>query len=407
MFLQLGWRNIWRNPRRTAVIMTAVIIGVWSMIFLGALMRGIADQMVRNGIATLTGHIQVHHKRYRNDPVIENSMAEPEVVEKALDKLLPDDALWTSRVRVNAVASNARHSSGVTLVGIDPPTEAKVSFIGRAITEGRYLEPDDKYGIVAGKALVDKFETKLGRKLVLMSQDTDREIASRAFRIVGIFRAELEATEKRFVFVTMPAAQQMLKLGGGISEVSIILPAHKEANRVAKELRTALPYTDYEVETWKELLPLVTAVLRMYDFFIFLWFLVVFIAMGFGIVNTTLMAVFERIREFGLFKALGMKPLWIIKEVLTESFFILIIGMTIGNCLGFLSILALSGTGIDLSSIAAGLEFVGMSRVVFPIIEAKDILMANVVVFILGLVVSVYPAVKAARFTAVEAMAHT
>lgn len=407
MHFQLGWRNIWRNPRRTVVIMTAVIIGVWSMVFLGALMRGIADQMVRNGIATLTGDIQVHHKGYRNDPVVENSMAEPEVVKTALKKVLPPGAEWTSRVRVNAIASNARHSAGVTLVGINPLLEARVSFIGHAITAGRYLKPDDKYGVLVGKALLDKFETKLGRKLVLMSEDTGREIASRAFRLVGIFRAETAATEKQFVFVTMPAAQQMLKLKKGISEVSIILPVHQEADKVATALRTELASTDYEVYTWQELLPLVTAALKMYDGFIFLWFLVVFIAMGFGIVNTTLMAVFERIREFGLLKALGMKPLWIITEVLTESFFLLILGMVIGNSLGFLSIYALSDTGIDLSSLAAGLEFVGMPRVIYPTIHGNDVITANLVVFVLGLLVSLYPAVKAAKFTPVKAMAHT
>ncbi|NVL92685.1 MAG: ABC transporter permease, partial [Desulfobacterales bacterium] len=341
MHLQLAWRNIWRNPRRTVVIMTAVIIGVWSMIFLGALMRGIADQMVRNGVATLIGHLQVHWKGYRDDPVIENSMADPEVVETALKRLIPPGSQWTSRVRVNAIASNARHSDGVTLVGIDPLREARVSFIGQAVTQGNYLRPDDKYGIVVGKALVDKFETKLGRKLVLMSQDTDREIASRAFRIVGIFRAELQATEKQFAFVTKPVAQHMLKLKNGISEVSIMLPDHREVSQVSADLRAALPSTGYEVQTWRELLPLITAYLEIYDTFVFLWYLVVFIAMGFGIVNTMLMAVFERIREFGLLKALGMKPWWIIKEVLTESFFLLLIGMGIGNILGFLSILAL------------------------------------------------------------------
>ena len=406
MYFQLGWRNIWRNPRRTMVIMTAVIIGVWSMIFLGALMRGIADQMVRNGIATLTGHIQVHHKGYRNDPVIENSMNEPEVVKTVLNKLLPADARWTSRIRVNAIVSNARHSTGATLVGIEPYKEAGTSFIGQAITEGRYLKPDDKYGIVVGKALVDKFETKLGRKLVLMSQDTSREIASRVFRIVGIFRAEMEATEKQFAFVTMPAAQQMLKLKKGISEVSIILPVRQEADQISDVLRVELLSNNYEVHTWEELLPMVTAVLKLYDGFIFLWFLVVFVAMGFGIVNTTLMAVFERIREFGLLKALGMKPWWIIREVLTESFLLLILGMVIGNSLGFLNIFALSGTGIDLSSLAAGLEYVGMPRVIYPIISSKDVITANLVVFILGLLVSLYPAFKAARFTPVEALAH-
>jgi ABC-type lipoprotein release transport system permease subunit len=407
MFFQLGWRNIWRNRRRTLVILTAVIIGVWSMIFLGALMRGIADQFVRNGIKNLTGHIQVHHPGYRDDPVVENSMTEPSVVEAALTKRLPAGAQWTPRVRVNAVVSNARHSTGVTMVGIDPPRETPISFIGGAISEGRGLKSDDTFGIVVGKALVDKFETQLGYKLVLMSQDTEGDIASRAFRIIGIYRAEMETTEKQFVFVTMSAAQQMLKLHNGISEVAILLPVHGEADQMAGALRAELPTAEFEVNTWQELQPMVTAILNIYDLFIFIWFLVVFIAMGFGIVNTTLMAVYERIKEFGLFKALGMKPWWIINEVLIESFCLLILGMVIGNALGFLSVLALSVNGIDLSALAAGMEYWGMSRVIYPSILGQDVIMANLVVFVLGLVVSLYPAVKAARFTPVEALAHT
>ena len=128
--------------------------------------------------------------------------------------------------------------------------------------------------------------------------------------------------------------------------------------------------------------------------------------MSFGVVNTTLMAVFERIREFGLLKALGMKPMGIIIEVLIESFLLLTLGMIVGNVLGFLSSMALAHTGIDLSALAEGMEFVGMSRVIYPIIQGKDVFLANLVVFSLGLLVSVYPAVIAARFSPVEAMAH-
>ena len=406
MYFQLGWRNIWRNPRRTTVILLAIIIGVWSMIFLGALMRGMIEDMVENGISTMTGEIQVHHKGYRDDPVIENSMPDPKVVETTLNNILPTGSLWTARVRVNAIASNARHSMAVTLVGIDPVREAKVSFIGEAVNKGRFLKSDDKFGIIVGKALLEKFETKLGHKIILMSQDTNQEIASRSFRIIGVFRTEMESTEKQFAFVTIPAAQQMLKLKDAISEVSIILPEHKDVNKVTVSLREALP-SAYEVQTWRELLPILNAYLEIFNGFSFLWYVVVFVAMGFGIVNTTLMAVFERIREFGLFKALGMKPWWIIKEVLTESFFLLIIGIAIGNILGFLSVFALSENGIDLSSLAAGAEFAGISRVIYPAILSRDVVLANLVVFVLGLLVSIYPAVKAAKFTPVEALAHT
>jgi ABC-type lipoprotein release transport system permease subunit len=406
MYFQLGWRNIWRNPRRTTVIMLAVIIGVWSMIFLGALTRGMLEDMLKNGIATLTGHIQIHQRGYREDPAIDNSITDFNTVKSVVERLLPPGTRWTPRVRVNAIASNARHSDGVTLVGIDPEQEAKVSFIGHAVTQGRYLTPDEPNGIVVGRALVEKFETELGRRLVLMSQDTGGEIASRAFRIVGIFRAEMEATEKQFAFVSMSAAQRMLKLEGGISEVSIILRDQGEAVRVTKALEEALPST-YEVHSWRDLLPLLAAYLRLFDGFMWLWYLVVFIAMGFGIVNTMLMAVFERIREFGLLKALGMRPWWIVKGVLAESFFLLVLGMAIGNTLGLLSVFVLSGTGIDLTALAAGAEFFGMTRVIYPALSGKDVAMANMMVFLLGLLVSVYPAVKAARFTPVEALAHT
>ena len=201
MYLQISWRNIWRNPRRTLVILMAVSIGLWAMVFLGGLMRGIMDPMVRNSIATLTGHIQIHHPRYRNDPVIENSILQTDQFKTVLASTLPKTACWTLRIRVNAIVNNARHSSGVTLVGIDPMSEAKVSFIGRAVTQGHYLNAGETHGILIGEALRKQFGTKLGHKLVLMSQDREGEIASQAFRIVGIFHAEMEATEKAFVFV--------------------------------------------------------------------------------------------------------------------------------------------------------------------------------------------------------------
>lgn len=406
MFLSLAWRNIWRNPRRTAVILAAVVIGVWCMVFLGALMRGMMVEMVDNGIATLTGHLQIHHKGYQSDPVIENSMSDPGPAIKALRESLPPGSHWAARVRVNAVANNARHNAGVTLVGIDPAREAKVSFIGRAVAQGQYLKPDDDYGIVVGQALLEKFETKLGHKLILMSQDTGKQIASRAFRIRGVFHAQQRSTEKQFVFVTKSAAQAMLKLGSGVSELSALLPEDASPQKAADRLRGELPDT-YEVLTWPQLLPLIKLYLGMMDSFVVIWYVVVFVAMGFGIVNTTLMAVFERIREYGLLKSLGLKPWGIIKGVMAESFYLLLIGAALGNALGLATVWALSFHGIDLTALSQGAEFFGMGRVIYPEAHIKDIITANLVVFILGMVVCLYPAVKAARFTPVEALAHT
>jgi ABC-type lipoprotein release transport system permease subunit len=292
-------------------------------------MRGIAVGMIQNGIATLTGHFQVHHKGYRADPAIENSIYDLSAVENILESLLPEDARWSSRVRLNAVAANAHHSVGVTMVDISPTAEAKISFIGSAISAGHYLYPADHNGILIGEALLNKFETKLGRKLVLMSQDTEGEIASRAFRIIGTFRAEMESTEKQFVFVLSESAQEMLKMKNGISEISILLTGKRDNHKLEDDLRAVLPAEQFEVHNWRELMPFQTVYLRIFDGFMYIWYLVVFVAMGFGIVNTTLMAVYERMREFGLLKALGMKPWWILREVLTESLLLLLTGIII------------------------------------------------------------------------------
>jgi len=407
MYPQLAWRNIWRNPKRTAVILTAVIIGVWSMIFLGGVMAGMYDAMIENQLATLTGHLQIHHPEYRHDPVVANRLSDVAEVRQALEKVLPAQARRAERVRVSAIAQNARHSAGVTLAGVRPEPEAKISFIGTAVTRGRFLDIDrDDHGIIIGQALAEDFETGLGKKLILMSQGADGEIRSRAFRVVGIYQAQMAATEKNFVFVTLPAAQDMLQMGSAISEVSVLLPERQETGRMVSALRQKLPADQYEVAGYKELMPLITAQVELWDTFMVLWYVVVFVAMGFGITNTILMAVMERLREFGLVKSLGMRPRQILTLVVCEALFILAIGIVIGNLAGYVSIWALAARGIDLSVFAAGAERFSIPRIIYPAVHLQEVVRANLVVLVLGVLVSLYPAVRAARITPVDAMAH-
>ena len=404
---RMAWRNLWRNPRRTGTILAAVVIGVWSMVFLGALMRGMADSMVNNQIATLTGHLKIFAPAYHRDPVIQNCMPEPQAALGALAKDLPPGALWAPRIRVGAIANNARHSAGVTLVGIDPPREARVSFIGQAVRQGKYLAPDDELGILVGQALLDEFETKLGHKLVLMSQSAKGEVASRAFRIQGVYRAEMEAVEKSFVFVTLPAARKMLGLPQALSELSVMLPSGAAAPALAKRLAGELDSKRFKVASWQELLPAITAYLQVFDSSMSIWYLVVFVAMGFGMVNTTLMAVFERMREFGLLRALGVTPFKIAKWVLAESWCLLLLGVAAGDLLAILSLAALGPEGLEFSSFSQGVQFAGMSRVVHPQLLLSDIIQCNLVVIALGMLVNAWPALKAARITPVQALAHT
>ena len=217
----------------------------------------------------------------------------------------------------------------------------------------------------------------------------------------------MEATEEMYVFVTLPAAGKMLKLENAVSEAAILLADDDQTNKTLINLESAFPSSRYEVLPWTKLQPLLQTYLKLYDEFIAIWYMVVFIAMAFGIINTTLMAVFERMREFGLLKSLGMKPRQIVFQVITESFILLLIGSFLGNVLAFALTWALSINGINLTAFAAGMETFGMTRIIIPVLLKQDVLMCNAIVFVLGLCVCLYPAIKAARFTPVEALAYT
>lgn len=407
MIVQLAWRNVWRNPRRTAVILAAVVIACWSMIVSMGLMHGLAEQVVRNGVAALTGHLQVHGRGYRDDPTVEHRIDDPAAVAAAASGLLPPGSRVATRVRVGAVASNARHAAGVTLVGIDAAEERGVSFVPESLTEGSLPDAADPTGIVVGRALLDRFETRLGHRLILMSRTAAGDSASRAFRIVGVFRTERAAAEERLVFVGRAAAQDMLGLGRAVSEISIVLPDRGAVEATAAKLRDALPAAVYEVHTWAQLLPLVRASVAMYDAMGRLWTLVAFVAMGFGIVNTILMTVLERTRELGVLRALGMRPGSVVREVLTEALLLLLLGAVAGNALGLLTVAALAHHGLDLSALATGAQALGMPRTIYPAVTAADVLAANALVLVLGVLVSGYPAALAARITPVKAMART
>ncbi len=382
------------------------------MLIFGGFSRGMMASTLSNALNTLTGHIQIQTPEYRDDPVIENRIENPDALTEVLNTVLPPGSKWGFRIRISGVASNARNSEGVTIVGIDPDREADLSFYGDVVSQGRLLTDDDDYGIFVGQALMDNFETKLGRKLLLMTQGANRESVSRAFKIRGTFRAEMEGTEKQYVFITLKAARKLLGIKTAVTSACIKLPEDMDQNgtnlitlhRIVRELSLKLP-EGLTALSWEQLLPLLNGYLSVFDSFMMLWYLVVFMAMAFGLVNTMLMAVLERTREFGLLKALGMKPVWIIRSVLLECLILLAIGLFAGNLLGFATVHAFSG-GIDMSFMAQGSEFFGMGHIVVPFLMLKDVAAVNAVIMVLGLLVCLYPAVKAGQITPIEAMAH-
>ena len=397
----LAWRNLWRNHRRTLIMLAAITVGVWAMIFMTALMRGMVDDMLLNGIRNLPGEVQIHHPEYRDDPSINSSIAAPgDTLIQALQ--IPEVTAWTGRVRVPAVISSERDTRGVILLGIEPGSEKQVGFDPDTISEGRFLEHSSDRGLIIGAKMADHLETDLGKRVVVMSQDPDNNIADRGFRIVGIYKAKLASLEETYIYAGRDTVQKMLKLGDRVSEIAITGEDYRHVDNWYPRIKQAagegvdtLPW--YEADTY------LGSMLAMMDGFVLVWIIIVFLALSFGLVNTLVMAVFERVREIGLMQALGMRPSTILYQILMESLLLLLIGLLLGNVLAVGTVIPLQD-GIDISVVAKGMEMMGTSSMLYPALKLNDMIMANVIVIVLGLLTSILPAWRAASYDPIKAL---
>ena len=401
VLFRLAWRNLWRNHRRTLIMLAAITLGVWAMIFMTALMRGMVSQMVADGISALPGHVQVHHPDYRDDPSIANLIP---ITDTELSARFEDAGFvkWASRVRVPAVITSEYESRGLTLLGIDPASERDLPFVDYDAVEGRFLSSSDDAGVVIGKKLASTLNTEIGKRVVLMSQDPDNDIADRGFRVVGLFEANVQSFEENYLFAGKATVQKMLRIVDQVSEFAVLGDDYRDVEAEFEKV-SQLVDGNVEVKRWFELDPYLGTMLGVMDGFVLVWIVVIFLALSFGLVNTLVMAVFERVREIGLMLALGMKPINILIQIIVESLLLLAIGLAMGSALAWATVQPIKD-GIDVSIVGEGMDMWGMSSVLYPELLLSDVVLANVVVLVLGFLASLSPAWRASRYEPIEAI---
>jgi ABC-type lipoprotein release transport system permease subunit len=400
----MAWRNLWRNYRRTLIMLLAIAVGVWAMIFLTSLLRGMVDDMVKQGIAALPGHVQLHHAEYRDDPSVINSLPAPDNV---LLNVLNSEQVkaWTSRIKVPAMISSEYDNRGVSLLGVEPDGEIALGFDPADIVEGRFLDGKDDKGIVIGRKLLKRLDSRLGKRVVLMSQNPDNDIADRGFRVVGVFKADLESNEETVVYAGLEVVQEMLAVGSDVSEIAVLGFDYQTPEELTSKIQSAVA-DEWEVLSWFDLDPYLATMMSVMNGFVLVWMIVIFLALSFGLVNTLMMAVFERVREIGLMRALGMRPSAVVYQILVESLMLLTLGLLVGNLLALATIIPLKD-GIDISVVSQGMEMMGASSMLYPLLLWPDLILANAVVIVLGILTSLLPAWRAAQYRPVDALTRT
>ncbi len=403
IFFMIGWRNLWRNKRRSMVVISSIAVGIFVMLLSMGILNGMNNQMVDNTIRTSLGHISVHKKGFQDDMKLQNSF----VPSAELQSSLSDIPAYAPRIKIEGMIRSSEASRGVLIMGIDPEREKSVTEIFNYMlkTKGSsYLSDKDAKDILISRTLADKLDLLLGDKLVLMFQDINKEIISIALKVKGLYQSPIDSFDKFVVFVGIDTLQEFAGLGENISEITIRAENRKRVDATAAFIKQSLTGSDVEILTWKEMAPNLLRAIALFDSMMYVFFGIIFITVVFSIANTLIMAIMERFREIGVMKSIGTRPLWIGSMVLFEAVNLGLVGLMAGTVLGGLVTLLLSLTGIDFSFYMESMRLWGTGNIIYPTLKSMDIIACTLIVFITTIMAAVYPAVKAARIKPLDAL---
>lgn len=406
VFLAMAWRNVLRNYRRSAITIAAIAVGLAAMIFLWGFVDGTIQQSIDNFIRIYSGHIQVMAPGFQRTRNLEDSLrVDDQRLAKAAARQPAIEAV-SPRIEQFGLASATERSAGVLVIGVDPVRESSVTRLAQFVAQGAWLQAGDDHAIVIGEDLADTLQVRLGEKLVLMTQAADGGLGASAYRVTGLLKSGAEELDRQVAFITVAAAQDLFALKGKVSKWVVRTRSADAAAAVMAALSRELDPAHYDVLAWNDLNP---HMFQWFDFdiaFMTVILFVVLLVVAIGILNTVLMGVLERTREFGLMMALGTKPHQLVATVLLEACCLTCIGIGLGFALGVAGVWYFGRVGIRIPNMELAMSHVFGSDLVYTVISVRHLLSSISVIVVTSLAVSLYPAWRATRLEPVEAIRH-
>lgn len=394
MLLSLAWRNIWRNKKRSMIIITAITVGVLCGLFATAVMFGMGESFVNSTIDRDLGHIQVHTKTFEDDKLLTDTIPDVNIILSAI-KLMENVTSASARQIIEGMISSATSSAGVRITGIVPEDESTITTIHNQILDGNYFESDDPNQILIGYKLADNLGIKERSKIVLSFQGLDGSIIYGAFRVTGIFRSESTMFDRSTVFIKEDDILSLLDSNPIYHEIAIRVNSAQNVDSVYAELKK--DFQNLSVRSWKDLAPELKLMDEMVGLQLNIFLGIILFALLFGITNTMLMSVLERVRELGVLMAIGMKRKRVFSMIIIETITLSFAGGAAGMILASITIAYFNNAGIDLSAFAAGFSEWGLSSILYPTLPIHFYISITIMILFTAVLSAVYPAIKAIR----------
>jgi ABC-type lipoprotein release transport system permease subunit len=401
----LAWRNVWRNKRRTILTLCTIVVGCAMIILLNAFAKGGHDQMIEDATSLVMGHIHIHEKGYWENKTIDYAFEYDASIEKVLSSNKHVRA-YCKRIMCDALIAKGGTTKGVMIQGVEPMREKQVCGLHRCIIKGRYLSDSDNTHAVIGATLAENLKVDVGDTIAIISQGFDGSIAAEHLTITGIFKSGNPEYDRFLLQMPLKQADETFSMMGYIHAYVIRAVQIDEVDAITSILTKQLQ-SNLEVLGWEKLMPELVQFIIMDDVSGYLFDLMLFLVVAFGILNTIQMSVYERTRELGIMKAVGTTPGQIIALVMTETLFITVIGVVMGITLGAGISYYFTVHPIDYSQFADEIAVWGVTTTIFPAtVTIANIIVTAILTMVVSLFFCIFPARRASRLHPVEAIRH-
>ena len=398
---KLSWRNLWRNPTRTNVTILAVSLCIAVLIIFQSMIVGLIEKAKFTTTNLVIGEVQVHAEGYLDDRSIYKSLQNTEEIHLIAKE---NNIGLVERSYGFGLISSGTKSAGTQFWGINPESELQHFDFANHIDKGNFLTNTSLKKIVLGRKLASSIAADIGTELVVFVQGADGSLGNELFYVAGILKNMADNVDRGAAMILREDFDILFSTNNLIHEIALNSKGRFESEEIQKLLSAKT--TDVDVETWQQLMPTIALLTEKMSVFMRTFFSLIFgIAASLGVMNTMIMSTYDRMREFGIIRAIGTTPWRILKQVSLEAILLTTIASVIGVVVGLSVALYFQKYGFDVSG-GGNMSFGGV--VMVPVWRASVsvgiVLLPIVLLMLVSIVASIYPASIAARIKPVEAI---